>query len=215
VPRAKYTKPPELPAIENIPRAGFRFRHDQWRILAELLPRRLSCLRAPSEYVDEAAKVPRVPGWTVKTIADLVIQMTEEAISSYLTVRPLIAEGRINPVNNRAAIQRLSEALKPFTRGCVDDETADLIPTSLKPALTAREQELATLRVPSAPRRALMLLCQTIRIIVTNFASANDATMGDRDVLEYVDFALACAAIKHPDLAKHPDRLAALIFPKD
>ena len=151
----------------------------------------------------------------MKTIADLVIQMTEEAISSYLTVRPLIAEGRINPVNNRAAIQRLSEALKPFTRGCVDDETADLIPTSLEPALTSREQELATLRIPSAPRRALMLLCQTIRIIVTNFASANDATMGDRDVLAYVDFALACAAIKHPDLAKHPDRLAALIFQKD
>ena len=116
MPRAKYTKPPELPAIENIPRAAFRFRHDQWRILAELLPRRLSCFRAPSEYVDEAAKAPRVPGWTMKTIADLVIQMTEEAISSYLTVRPLIAEGRINPVNNRAAIQRLSEALSLLTK---------------------------------------------------------------------------------------------------
>ena len=215
MPRAKYIKPPgPFPAIENIQRSAFRFRHDQWRVLAELLPRRLSCLSAPSEYVDEAAKAPRVPGWTLKTIADLVVQMTEEAINSYLTACPLIAEGGNNPVNNRAAVGRLREALKPFTDGCVEDETAELIPANLKSALAVREQELATMRLPSAPRRALMWLCHTIRVIVMNFASAKGATMGDRDVLGYVDFALACAAIKHPDLAKHRDRLAALVFPK-
>jgi hypothetical protein len=164
--------------------------------------------------VDEAAKAPRVPGWIPKTIADLVIQMTEEAIGSYLTAHPLMAEGQNNPINNRAAVGRLREALKPFMGGWVDDETAEFIPASLGPALAAREQELATLRIPSAPRRALMFLCQRIRIFVTNFASANGATISDRNVLEYVDFALASAVIKHPDLAKHPDRLAALIFSK-
>ena len=88
-------------------------------------------------------------------------------------------------------------------------------PTQILVALAAREQELATLHIPSAPRRALMLLCGAIRIFVTNFASANGAPMSDRDVVAYIDFALGSAGIKHPALTKHRDRLAALVFPKD
>jgi hypothetical protein len=215
VPRAKYIKPPgSFPPIEQVECSNFRFRSDQWRELSKLLPRALASLRAPSEYVDEAARAPRVPGWTLKTIADLVVQMTEEAIISYLTACPLIAEGRINPANNRAAIRRLRKALEPFTRGWVDDETAGIIPADVDERLAARERELAALHLPRAPRRTLMRLCTTIRSIVTNHASANRAPISDQHLLKYTDLALTYARIKHPDLAKHRDRFAALVFAK-
>jgi hypothetical protein len=214
LPRAKYIKPPgSLPTIEQVRRSTFRFRSDQWRKLSGFLPRKLATLSVPSDYVDEAAKEPRVPGWTLKKIAELAIQLTEEEVSCHLAARPVFAEGRNNPVNVCAAIRRLRKALEPFTREWVDPETADIVPADLDNRLAAREQELARLRLPRAPRRALALLCQRIRVHVTKIASANGATISKENVLKYIDFALACAGIKHPDFAKHRDRLAALVFP--
>ena len=136
MPRAKYTKPSSGPlASEHIRRSTFRFRGDQWRQLVKLLPDKLASLSAPSEYVDAAARESRVPGWTLKTIADLIVQMTEEEISSHLTAYPLVAEGLNNRANVRAAIRALRTALMPFTHGWVDPDTAALIPARLDAAL--------------------------------------------------------------------------------
>ena len=215
MPRTKYTKPPgPLPPIEHIQRSKFRFRNDQRRKLTNFLPSKLSSLPVPSEYVDEALNAPHAPTRTLKTIADAVIHQTEVTINLHLTGRPLIAEGRINPANVRAAIRRLRKALEQFTRGWVDDETAEIVPENLDAALAAREQELASLRLPPARRRALALLCQTIRIYVANVVSAKGATISAQNVLKYIDFALTCAGIDHPAFAKHRHRLAALVFPE-
>ena len=95
MPRARYIKPPgRLPAIEQIQRSEFRFRKDQWHTLTNLL------LGIPP---NEAVMLPN----KVKTVADWVIQLTEEAINSHLTAGALISEERVNPANVRAAIRRL------------------------------------------------------------------------------------------------------------
>jgi hypothetical protein len=206
VPRTKYTKPPgPFPAIEQIERANFRFRNDQWRKLTELLPRKLASLSVPPA---DAA----VLSGKVKTIADYVIQLTEEAVASYLTAKPLISEGRINPANARAAIRRLREALNPFVRGWVDYETAQIVPSDLDAKLAAREQELVKLRLPSVQQRALAKLCQQIEVYVRRFASANGETVSKQDIVSYVDTAMNFARIKHPNVSKHRNRLAALVF---
>jgi hypothetical protein len=209
VPRAKYTKPPgPLPAIEQIQRAQFRFRDNEWSKLTKLLPCKLAGLTVPP---DEAARSPE----KVKTIADWVIQLTEEAINSHLTTAPLVSKAPINPANARAAIRRLREALKPFVRGRVDDETAGLVPADLDAKLAARDQEIAELRLPPAQRRALAMLCQYIAVYVRAFASANGEIVSGQDMLRYVDAALDFACIKHPNVSKHRDRLASLVFPQD
>jgi hypothetical protein len=208
VSRAKYTKPPgPLPAIEQIQRSQFRFRDNQWHELTKLLPSKLANLGVVTP--DAAVTLPE----KVKTIADCVIQRTEDAINSHLTASPVISEASITPARVRAAIRRLREALKPFLGGRVDIETADIVPADLDAKLAAREHELER-RLPAASQRMLTLLCQTIRITVTNFASANRAPICDQHVLKYIDLALTYARIKHPDLAKHRDRLAALVFEK-
>jgi len=216
VPRAKYTKPPgPLPAIDQVQRSEFQFRHDQWRELKKLLPSELDQLAVPSNYTDEAEGMPHRPSRKLKTIADAVVYTTEAAISSHLTVlKELPSDKMATPANVRAAIRRLREALKPFTGGRVDDETAEIIPANLDAQLAAREQELAKLRIATTQRELLAHLCNEIRKPVTQVASAKGATMSDRDVLRYVDVALTYAGIKHPNLAKHRDRLAALMFPK-
>jgi hypothetical protein len=209
VPRAKYTKPPgPLRAIEQIQHSKFRFRNDQWRKLAKLLPCKLPDLGVPSDY---AATVPK----KVKTLADLVIHETEEAIYSYLTASPLISEVPVNPANVQAAIRQLREALKPFVRGWVDDETADIIPAELDTKLAARNQEIAKLHLPPAERRLLAKLCQDIAAFVRQFSSANGEKVSEQNILRFVDTALNFARIEHPNTAKHRDRLAALVFPKD
>jgi hypothetical protein len=206
VPRAKYTKPPEkLPAIEQIQRSKFQFRNEQRRKLAKLLPCKLAGLAVPP---DAAATLPE----KVKTIADWVIQLTEEAIGSYLTTSRLTSETSINPANVRAAIRRLREALRPFVHGWVDSETANIVPTDLDAKLIARDQEIAKLHLPTAKRRMLAMLCRTLESFVRQFASANGETVSEQDMLRYVDAALNFADIKHPNIAKHRDRLAQLVF---
>jgi hypothetical protein len=150
----------------------------------------------------------------VKTIADWIIQATEDAINAHLTVRPLTLEAPVNPANSRAAIRRLRNALQPFVRGSVDNETAEIVPRDLDDKLAVREQQLATLHLPPAPQRALALLCQRIEILVRQFSSANNQTVSVEDTLRYVDAALNFAGVNHPNIAKHRDRLARLAYPK-
>jgi hypothetical protein len=209
VPRAKYTKPPgPFPAIEQIQRSTFRFRKDQWCKLTELLPCKLASLRLPTD----AATLPTKE----KTIADRLIQSTEELINFYLTTSRLNSEASTptNPASVRVAIRRLRDALKPFERGWVDDETASLVPADLIAKLSARYQEIANLNLPSAKRRALETLCQGIAVFVRRYATENGEAISEKNMLRYVDAALNFANIKHPNIAKHRDRLAALVFPK-
>lgn len=203
MPRARYIKPPgRLPAIEQIQRSEFWFRKDQWHTLTNLL------LGIPP---NEAVMLPN----KVKTVADWVIQLTEEAINSHLTAGALISEERVNPANVRAAIRRLRDALKLFVGGSVDNETANIVPADLDAKLANRDQEIAKLRLPRAPQRALAMLCQHIAVFVRQAASANCETVSEQEMLRYVDAALSFAGINHPDPAKHRARLASLVFPKD
>jgi hypothetical protein len=151
----------------------------------------------------------------VKTIADWIIQATEDAINAHLTVSPLTLEAPLNPANSRAAIRRLRYALQPFVRGSVDNETADIVPRDLDDKLAVREQQLATLHLPPARQRALALLCQHIEIYVRQFSSANKQTVSQDNMLRYVDAALNFAGINHPNIAKHCDRLTRLVYPKE
>ena len=210
MPRVEYTKPPgPLPTIEQVRRSRFRFRGDQWRQLAKLLPSKLTTAPVESAYIDEAAKSPHVPTRMLKTIADAVVYETEGAVNSHLS----LPDGRMPTVANvLAAIRRLRTALKLMQS--VDTDTANLIPEGLDEKLLAREQELARMRLPPYPSRALAMLCQTISAIVQEFATAECETVSKQDIVRYVDVALTCAGIKHPDIAKHRDRLAALVFPK-
>lgn len=208
MPRAKYTKPPgPLQAIEQIQRSTFQFSNDQRRKLCKILPCKLADLGVSP---DLAAGLPA----KVKTIADCIIQATEEAINSHLTVAPLRTKARMNPANVRAAIRKLREALKPFSRGWVDVETADIVPVDLDTKLATRDQELAKMHLPPASQRGLAMLCQCIEAFAREFSSVNGQTVSEQDMLRYVDAALNFAGIQHPDLAKHRPRLAALVFPK-
>jgi hypothetical protein len=177
------------------------------------LPPHLASLDAPVDYREEAEKLAHAPRRPLKTLADVIVHETEAAINSHLTANPLLAEGPVNPANVRAEIQRLRNALKPFVRGWVDSETADLVPPKLDDALARREQELENLRLPSLERRMLAMLCQTVGVIVTKVAREKDASITELEALRYIDASLKCAGIDHPDLAKHRDRLAALVFP--
>jgi hypothetical protein len=209
VPRAKYTKPPgPFPAIERIQRSKFRFRNDQWRNLTKLLPRTLAHLGVP-------ANAPATLPTKVRTIADWLIQATEDAIVAHLTAQPFISPASANPANVRVAIRRLREALKPFVRGWVDSETADIVPANLDAKLVARDKEIAELHLAPARRRALAMLCQYIEIHVRQFASANGVTVSEQEMLRYVDASLNFAGVRHPNITKHRDRLAALVFSKD
>src|SRR5262249_14669000 len=96
----------------------------------------------------------------------------------------------------------------------VDTDTANLIPEGLDEELLAREQELARMRLPPNPSRALAMLCQIISAIVQQFAAEDGETVSKQEIVRYVDVALTFAGIKHPDIAKHRDRLAALVFPE-
>ena len=207
MPRTKYTKPPgPLPAIEEVQRSHFRFRDNQWRELTKLLPCKLVGLGVPP---DAASTFPE----KVKTIADCVIQATEDEINSHLTAGPVFSEGLFTPARVLAAIRKLREALKPFERGWVDDETADVVPAGLHAKLVAREQEIVRMRLPPLRQRALALLCQRIAVHVRQYASVNGEIISDQDLIGFVDAALNCAHINHPSLSKHRDRLASLIFP--
>jgi hypothetical protein len=209
VPRAKYIKPPgPFLSIEKIQRSKFQFRSDQWRKLTELLPSKLADLGVPP---DTAIELPE----KVKTIADWVILETENAIKSHQTTTRLDSGARMKPANVRAAIRRLREALKPFVQGWVDSETADIVPVDLDARLAARDEEIAELRLPPARQRSLAMLCRWIENCVRQFASANGETVSEQEMLRYVDASLNFAGINHPNISKHRDRLAALVFPKD
>ena len=209
MPRAKYTRPPgPFPAIEQIKRAKFHFRIHQRRTLGELLPRKLLDLSVPPDAP------PTLPE-KVKTIADLVIQATEDAINSHLTVSSLTSEIPLNPANARAAIRRLRSALIPFVRGSLDEETANIVPGDLEAKLAVREREISELRLPSARQRALAMLCQVIGAVLIKSSSLSGEPISNEIMLRYVDAALNFARIKHPSIGKHRRRLAALVFPKD
>ena len=209
MPRKKYTKPPgPLPAINQIEHSDFRFRNDQRRKLANLLPSVLADLKIPG--APEAAALPQ----TVKTISDLAIQLTEDMIKIYLTTNRLISKSTMNPANVQAAIRRLRAALKPFVAGWVDTETAAIVPADLDEHLAAREQEIASFRLPPEQRRNLALACQIIAKWVKHEISLSGEA-GEYDILPFIDAALSMAAIEHPDLKKHRDRLTELVFPKD
>jgi hypothetical protein len=195
-----------LPAIEHIKRSDFRFRIDQRRKLAKLLPSRLADLSVPP--ADRA----NLPG-TVQTIADLAIQGTEDVINSYITTSDLISKDAMNPANVRAALSRLRAALKPFVAGWVDTETAGIIPVDLDEKLAAREEEIASLRLSPEQQRNLAFACQLIGIAVKR-AISTSGEAGEYDILPFIDAALSFAHVTHPDLKKHRDRLAALVFPE-
>jgi hypothetical protein len=216
VPRAKYTQPPgPLTAIEQIHRSTFRFRGDQWRKLVGLLPRELTRLPVPAGYIRKAAEAPHAPNRTLKTIADAVVYITEAAISSHLTAHRLPSDKMPRKANTRAAIRRLRKALEPFTRGWVDEETADIVPADLDAKLAVRDQEIAKLRLPPLSRRLLQYLCQHISSKVDKIVCAKGAKINNHSLIRYIDFALTCAGIEHPNFPKHRDRLSALIFPQD
>jgi hypothetical protein len=136
-------------------------------------------------------------------------------IASHLTTPPLHKNKSAqfsNPANVRAAIRRLREALKPFVQGWVDDETADLIPDTLDDALAAREQELKSVKVPSAEKRILSYTCEKIGDLIKTIEDKSDTKMSRRDLRKFVATALDCACIKYPDPDSHPERLDKLIF---
>jgi hypothetical protein len=207
VPRSEYIRPPgPFSPIEQIERTKFQFRTDQRRALSQLLPGKLRDLNLPPDAPPTASE-------NVKTIADWIIQATEEAINSHLTSQRL--EGGMNPSNVRAAIRRLREALKPFVCGWVDDETASIVPVKLDEKLATRDREIAGLRLPPMRQRSLAMLCQIIAGLVRAWASANNETIEEEPVLRYIDAALNFADIKHPNIAKHRDRLTRLVYPKE
>jgi hypothetical protein len=185
----------------------FRFRKDERGKLTKLLPCKLADLKAPPS--DSQGPLPA----HVRTVADVMVQATEEAINSHLTIIPLISESQINPANVRAAIRRLRIALKPFVDGWVDDATDNVVPSDLDAKLAARDHELSQMRLPSARQRALAQLCQRIEVWVRQWASANGEIVGEQDMLRYIDAALTFAKISHPGVDKHRARLAALVFP--
>jgi hypothetical protein len=208
VPRAKYRQPPgPYPPIEHIRHSTFHFRKDQHGKLIKLLPSKMAKLSAPP-----LAPSNPLPAH-VKSIADLLVWRTEGAINSHLTLSSLNSEHKANPANVRAAIRRLRTALKPFVRGWVDEKTAEIVPPDLDDRLAAREQEISKLRLSSARRRNLGLLCQTIEIAVRQWATANEVPVSEQEMLRYIDAALSFAKIDHPKIPKHRARLSALVFP--
>jgi hypothetical protein len=176
--------------------------------LTKLLPRKLARSPVPPEI---AAVLPK----KIKTMADWLVQTTEEAIDTHLTTTELISVAKINPASVRAAIRRLREALKPFARGWVDSKTANILPAGLDDRLAARDKEISEMRLVSARRHVLAMLCQYIEVLVRQSASESGEMVSEHEMLRYIDAALNFAGIEHPNVAKHRDRLAALVFPKE
>jgi hypothetical protein len=139
----------------------------------------------------------------VKTVADLLVWGIEDAINSHLTTSSLNSEHKAKPANVRAAIRRLRTALKPFVRGWVDTQTAEIVPADLDDRLAAREQEISKQRLPSARQRNLALLCQVIEITVRRWAKANEVEVSENEMLLCIDAALSFANIDHPQIPKH------------
>ena len=157
MPQSKYTRAPgPLPRIERIPRDAFRFDNQERRELVDLLPPRLQQLGIPENFKQEAAKLSGTP--QLETLAELIVALTEECITSYPTARSLMGDARANPANSKAAIHKLRTALNPFVAGWVDDETATIIRGSLDRELADRERQLAGMRRPPANRRHLGFL---------------------------------------------------------
>jgi hypothetical protein len=215
LPRSKYTKAPgPLPPIERIARHAFRFDDQERHELVALLPRRLQELGVPENFNQEAAKSSGTP--RLKTLAQLIVALTEDLIRSYLTACPLIDDAQVNPANVKAAIGELRTALKPFVAGWVDDETATIIPDSLDldRRLAERERELEGMRLPPTKRRHLGFLCQNIGVLLKEFASGQQVAFAERDAIRYVVAALDYAGIEHSYSTENPSRFAALVFPK-
>jgi hypothetical protein len=82
-------------------------------------------------------------------------------------------------------------------------------PLSLYSLAGARARTLAAFM-----QRALAMLCQKIEVSVKQIASSNGSALSKHEMLRYIDAALNFACIKHPDVAKHSDRLAKLVFPR-
>jgi hypothetical protein len=228
VPRAEYTKPPKPP--REIRHSDFRFSGDQRRKLTKLLPSKLAELTRPVMVTSSWSLVQGSLVQEVKTIADHVIQITEDIISAYRTAEPLISESPVNPANVRAFIHQLRQTQKQWDQvrkqsEYVDDETFDILPAEVMgfdivsadvdAKLAKREQELAQLRTAPARRRALRMLCQGIRMYVGGLASAAGEKVGEQDMLCYIDAALNFAGIKHPNFSKYRRRFAAWIFPEN
>jgi hypothetical protein len=173
-----------------------------------LLPSRLANLAAAP--LEPPTPLPE----HVKTIADCVIQATEDEINSHLTASSSMPDSQINPANSLAAVRRLRMALKPFVSGWVDTETADLVPADLDDKLAARAQELAQMRLPSARQRKLGALCQRIEVWVRHWSSANSVTVSEQE-LRYIDAGLNFAGIQHPDLVKTSRPARRARFPEN
>jgi hypothetical protein len=200
LPSEKYTRSPgPFPPFEQIKRVDFRFSTAQWRKLTKLLPSSLGELSAPKGPYETLTYHP--PQRELKTIADIVIHETECAIASFKTVELLgNAENTATPARVRAATRRLRRALKPFTQGWVDVETANIVPAALDDALSHREQELKQVRLAGGERGNLLLACGSMRAVVKVWASSNQTNIGDLDLLRYIDAALSLGGIKHPIL---------------
>jgi hypothetical protein len=159
--------------------------------------------------------MPHPPRRLLKTVTDLVVHETEGAINSYQTSLQLFSDSRNNVANVRAAIRRLRVALEPFGQGGIDTETSDIIPADLDGKLAARERELSRLHAPPMQRRFLIMLCASIGGVAKAVAANCNEIVCGHDIVRYADAALTFANIKHPDFAKHRNRLAKLVFPKE
>ena len=213
MPRSKYTKVPgPLPPIDRITRSAFRFDDHARRELVGLLPVQLQQLHVTDNI--EPAVAESHSGPHLETLAERIVALTERDVRSYLTTRGLDGGTPLNPANDKAAIRKLRLALKPFVAGSVNDETANIIPNDLDVRLAERERALAGMRLPPAKRRYLAHLCQSIGVVLKQYAQANQVTFPERDAIRYVVTALDYAGIKHSYSTENPSRFAALVFPK-
>jgi hypothetical protein len=209
MPRSKYTLVPgPLPPAERIQRKAFRFDRKTRRKLALLLPLQLQQLSNP-----EAHKA--APSQRFNTLADLLVGHTEDEIANHLTVMRLAGKANINPANVRAAIRKLRVALKPFTLGWVDPDTAAIIPDDLDKRLADRARTLEEIRLPPTERRLLGILCQRIGAYLKQYASVNGVEIEERHAVRYIATALDYAGIEHSYSSENPSRFIKLVFPKD
>jgi hypothetical protein len=177
-----------------------------------MLPAQLQQLRVPENIKPVLADSPGAPHR--ETLAERIVALTEEFVRSYLTTRGLHGDAPVNPANVKRAIHKLRMALKPFVAGWVDDETADIIPDDLDVRLADRERAFAGMRLPPAKRRYLAALCQSIGVVLKQYAQANQVALPERDAIRYVASALDYAGIAHSYSTENPSRFAALVFPR-
>jgi hypothetical protein len=216
MPHSEYIRPsgPFLSA-EAITRSDFRFDGRQRKTLASFLPSELSKLHIPDENKKSAADAVHQPAFDLLTCADWAIHETEGAIAAHQTALGMAGDktGRMNPANACSAIRRLREALEPFARGWVDEETAELIPHGLVQALADREQELKSVKVGAPHHRFLEVTCSCIGEMLKQVAHANGLKLDQRRLRKFVSAALVFGGIEHPHPENHPERLDRLIFP--